>query len=264
MVASNRMKSVARLCCEENGSVLMECLVVLPIYFALLGGLFLIGEIVVNKMRVEIGDSVVTRLAADRMGLNAPLGDAMTYLFQEKFDGRGEYDVRQAHEEDDAAEVNFFATKYSGGVTLDLHLPDWIRGWLSLGNVMAEDSQRDRDENGGELKWAEVGENGDLTFFKSTANPFRAYVVHRMKPEDITSGNMVETMKTAYNRSRTTRDEVQDWDGVSAGEMIHRGILENVVRDGWLSYSPGDLSITVPNSGSVPNRVKRNLWMYGQ
>ena len=248
----------------------MECLVVMPIYFALLGGLFLVGEIVVNKMRVEIGDSVVTGLVADRIEVGIAPGDAMSYLFQDKIAGHGEFAV-DAVNRSGSNEINYFSTKYMGYVSYGLYLPEWVRGWLSLGNVVAEDAMRDKDENGNELDWERQGrwkpdasERTPLTFYETFADPFRAYVVHRMKPADIIDQGMARAMKTAYNRARTARDNVQDWDGVTAGEMIHRGILEKVAGDGWLSYNPGNLSIGVPNSGSVPNRVKRNLWMYGQ
>ena len=277
MAERGKMDSAARLLREAGGTVLMECIVVLPVYFALLGGLFLVGEIVVNKLRVEMGDSIVTGLAADRIVPGILPDDAMSYLFQEKIAGRGEYAV-DSSSGDGRNEINHFSAKYMGYVAFGVYMPDWVRGWLSLGNVMAEAKHRDKDENGGELDWENRGrwkdEDGDgiadadstpLVFYETFANPFRAYIVHRMKPSDVKDDTVKANMLTVYNRARTAGDAVQEWVGVTASKMFKADVLMKVISDDWIFNREAAIQETrVPTGDILGDDIPRVLSMYGQ
>lgn len=57
------------------GSILMEFVMVLPIYIFLFGAIFLIGEIGLNAVRISVGDRDVAMDAGDREGCSfAPFG----------------------------------------------------------------------------------------------------------------------------------------------------------------------------------------------
>lgn len=277
MSERGRMEWAVRLLREAGGTVLMECVVMLPMYFALLGGLFLVGEIAVNNMRVEMGDSIVTGLAADRIAPAIIPDDAMTYLFQEKISGHGDYEV-DSDSGSGNNEVNHFSAKYMGFVSFGLYLPDWVRGWLSLGNVMAEEKHRDKDETGGELDWDSKGrwkdEDGDgipdpestpLVFYDTFANPFRAYIVHRMKPADVKDVVVEYNMRTAYNRARTAGDAAQGWDGVMAADMLKTDVFMNVISDDWIFNREASIQeSSVPQGNLFGDDIPRVLSKYGQ
>lgn len=86
----------------RHGSILMEFVLVLPIYIFLLGALFLIGEIGLNAIRISSGDRDVAMDAGDRGGYslspfrNRQMGeeksnvssvDDSTYRVDENFQG---------------------------------------------------------------------------------------------------------------------------------------------------------------------------------
>ena len=135
---------------RQKGSVLMEFLVVLPLYFALIGGLFFVGELIVNRVRLQIGDFAVTWMGADRFSDAQLCTSSMGFLFEEKFDGLGRYFV---NESEDDAKVNRFCALHLGGVDLDIRMPQWIRGMLFMQDAVTRTNEDYDDSN---PKWDEL------------------------------------------------------------------------------------------------------------
>ena len=86
---------------DRRGSILMEFVLVLPIYILLLGGLFLLGDMGLMALRISTGDRDVSMDAGDRLGhsmgafllqqmkeeAGKVLPDSRTYRANEKFNG---------------------------------------------------------------------------------------------------------------------------------------------------------------------------------
>lgn len=247
-----------------SGTVLMEWVVMLPIYFSLLSGCFLLGEMIVNKIRLQVGDHTVTWLVGDRMGQqNITPEEAMTYLFSEKFDGNGRFRVDRGT---DVEAMNHFATIYRGGVKFDLALPDWILGPLDLGNVMSEESSRDVDAEGRAFLWSRDAANVPLFALEDeNGRHLRSYSLHRVKPMDFLPDDdaMYAQTKNDYNRARTAPVDIQEWAGVDAGSMLANGIFVNVLGDNWIEDAGQPIS-TANVSGDPPSAMQRFLHEFGQ
>lgn len=247
-----------------SGTVLMEWVVMLPIYFSLMGGCFLLGEIIVNRIRLQIGDHAVTWLVGDRMGQqNITPEGAMSYLFSEKFDGNGKFRVDRGT---DSEAMNHFATIYRGGVKFDLALPDWILGPLDHGNIMAEESSHYIDAEGRSFLWSRDAAN--VTLFAQedeSGRHLRSYSLHRVKPMDFLPDDtaMYEQTKNDYNRARTAPVDIQEWAGVDAGSMLANGFLVNVLGDNWIE-DVGQSIDTTKISGDKPSVMQRFLHEFGQ
>ena len=87
---------------SRHGSILMEFVLVLPIYIFLFGAIFLIGEIGLNAVRISTGDRDVAMDAGDRRDFsldpfkkrqmgeekdNISSDDSRTYRADENFNG---------------------------------------------------------------------------------------------------------------------------------------------------------------------------------
>ena len=255
---------MSRMLKSCSGTVLMEWVVMLPIYFSLLGGCFLLGEMIVNRIRLQIGDHAVTWFVGDRMGQqNITPEDAMSYLFSEKFDGNGKFRVDRGT---DSEAMNHFATIYRGGVKFELALPDWILGPLDLGNVMAEEQSRDIDRNGNAFLWSRDAAN--VTLFAQeddSGKHLRSYSLHRVKPMDFLPEDnaMYAQTKNDYNRARTAPVDIQEWAGIDAGSMLANGIFVNVLGDNWIE-DVGQSIDTTNVSGDKPTVMQRFLHDFGQ
>ena len=246
------------------GTVLLECVVMLPVYFALMSGCFLLGEMIVNRIRLQVGDHAITWLVGDRMGQSdiTPEG-AMSYLFAEMFDGRGKFRVDRGT---DSEAMNHFATIYRGGVKFDLALPDWILGPMDLGNIMAEERFRDTDSDGADFTWSR--DASVVAIFAQeddSGKHLRSYSLHRVKPADFLpeDRDMYAEVKQDYNRARTQRVDIQEWEGVDAGSMLANGILSNVVGDNWIE-DVGNPIDTTAVAGDPPSASRRMLFDFGQ
>lgn len=241
----------------------MECLVVLPLYFTLFGGLFFVGELMVNRLRLQVGDRVATWFGSDRFGLNADVADdfGMGYLFQEKFSGEGEIEVRIADRDDDA--INHYAALFKGGITkLNIHMPGWITGCLAMQSIISGDKDMVVNEQGDaqDLDWAH---QGDFRYFDGHPNNFRSWSIHRTKASDFGSDSEAYAeQRDKYNRARTTPVENQEWEGKWAVALLTDGTLINVISDKWLNNV--DSEEPPPKLTSVGSSVKRVLADFGQ
>lgn len=61
----------SRVVLRSRGSILMEFVLVLPIYIFLFGALYLVGDMGLNAIRISVGDRAVAMDAGDRTGRSA-------------------------------------------------------------------------------------------------------------------------------------------------------------------------------------------------
>ncbi|MGN0833644.1 MAG: hypothetical protein ACI4RD_08370 [Kiritimatiellia bacterium] len=216
----------------------MECIVVLPLYLALFGGLFFLGEVAVNRLRMKVGDFSVTWMGGDRHGVEVSGDDrfGMEYLFQERFDSKGSYSVWEAQYANGSGtavnKINYHSALYQGCVDFTVGIPDWIRGLLFAQTAMtgAEDGLPDVDGPPGVREWDAVNE---VAIFGGDSYP-RSVSIHRIRPATLQDPSFAAVLRTNYNRARTGGDAEMDWPAKRAQVMLADNTLLNVIADSWI------------------------------
>lgn len=229
----------------------MEFVLVAPLYFILLGGLFIVGDLTMNNVRRHMGDHFVTWVGGSRF---CPV-DENGYRTSEKVqsilkplydlsiggavDGVGfKVDCEDKASGDD--ELNYFMRFYMGRVRkLPVAMPDWARGMLSM-----EESLSGKDV---------VDEYATVTLEQK--NYFRSYSFHRLALSGIDGGDPVVDQNS---RSRL----------VPASSLVQSGYLGNVIAEGWASELDDDGRAPIPSRdalspGSDVNH-SRALGMFGE
>ena len=220
-------------CC---GSVLMEFVLVAPLYFALLGGLFFVGELTLNRVRMHIGDHTGTWLGATRL-MWSPVdsdgeslkGNAIAKLLQEKLffetmELTGRIWVDQVQ---DAGKINSFMAMYKGGVDkLSVSLPDWARGMLFM-----QDAVSDQD-------MTELMTKQSYTYFSDGNDSFRAFSFHRFAP--LYEGD------TPWNPGTGIAGDRAD----SAVNLVD-GVLANIIPSKWICNASDDDGVSTEAASSA-------------
>ena len=231
----NAVKSKVRHRMGTRGSVLMEFVIVAPLYFLLLGGLFLIGDLSLNRIRMHIGDQLATWVGASRfcpvnpgVGKDRDSVDRLVALLfgkevgaeigadgKLKTDGVRWFDV-EAYPVGDG---NGFVQSFRGGVTkLPIKVPPWVSGMFNMQDMMT----------GGGTGARFV----DPVFFGG--DTYRSYVVHRL-PVAGMDDDSEPPDDDCCNRSRK----------IPARDVVYAGYVGNVVSEGW----------SVIGGGSAPNAL---------
>lgn len=208
----------------RHGSVLMEFVIVAPLYFALLGGLFFVGELMLNRFRLMVGDHVGTWLAGTRLmerdGENDAIGPLLqNYLFRDTLELAGNIVVER-----DPDRLSYFMALYKGGIKeLSVSVPDWVRGMHYMYQCFSGN------------------DNSDLTTKRTydylKGEDFRrSFSFHRIAP-----------WAEGYNRA------------ASAAELVGNEILSNVLGDNWIlsesELSEGRVSQESETSGQVTRQL---------
>ena len=188
---------------KHRGSVLMEFVIVAPLYFLLLGGMFYVGEFLLNRVRINIGDnfltwSVATRLKSAEMPITSYLEN---WLFSESLEkARLTVDLSS-----NSSEVNQFCGLFKGGIDrVEIGIPVWAMGMLTMhkimvGQMLSEDDTAAR-----------------FDFFDENESNVRAVCLHRFNELDAAPG---------YSRSKD----------IPARDLLPQNNLANVISDGWIN-----------------------------
>lgn len=204
---------------SDRGSVLMEFIIIAPIYFLLLGGLFMVADLAVNKIRMHIGDELVTWLGASRFcpqdgaGKRDPskVADSLKPIFERSIGGAiiG-FKVSSTR---DALQLNDFMSCYSGGIVkLPVRIPEWVRGMMSMADMMsgkADSEWRNRSEVEMDCDYERI----------------RVFHRHALSGIDLPSD-----LDDPVSRDRN----------ISARDMIVRGYLVNVIDGSWIHLAEGN------------------------
>lgn len=200
----------------------MEFVVVAPLYFALLGGMFFVGEMALNRFRLLVGDHAGTWLAGtrlmDKSGGGDPIGALMqNFLFLDTHELAGAISVEPSPDR-----LNYFMSMYSGGIKrLSVSVPNWMRGMLYMHQALSGGDMRDLREK--------------RTYdFLSSEDFHRSFSFHRNP-----------SWPASHNRS------------APAADIVGNDILMNVLYDSWIL---SDSSVPASSStGSGIGAVTRAL-----
>ena len=133
----------------ESGAVLMETVIVIPLYMILLGGIFWIGDLMVARQRLVVADRYVAwnkGLRYDDKGQT----DAGTVrrLFFSQADGSANPYQRPTASDGRIDAVYDWSHKASGQVRLDMRMPEWTRYLFNAGQVMYDSGVPDEQASG--------------------------------------------------------------------------------------------------------------------
>lgn len=211
---------------SESGSVLMEFVIVAPLYFLLLGGLFMVGGLMLNRIRMHVGDHLVTWVGGSRFcptdydsatGETRRSPEKVKSLTSQLFgvpiggmslDDEG-FEVKLS--DDNLEKVNDFMGLYFGGITrLPVDIPAWIRGMMGMQGAMATD---------GNSEW----------FLMDTAEYGcgyeRAFSFHRMSLDFDSEKGISGNYRSKF---------------ISAADVATRGYLESVLNERWIGGGSSD------------------------
>ena len=185
----------------ERGSVLMEGVLVLPLYLMLLGALFIVGDLAMGRLALLAGERAVTWLAGDRFG-NDPDPAVQAAMDVSSMTLEGGEAVEAVRGEKRIG--NHWLDAYQGYIVLGVHVPYWVE----LAN--ADHGTRPREGAG----------NGEL--------PFRDGYV--LPDEDTGGGNR-------YWRScvvRRLEDAGEAYDRSASAVQLLANVERNVVGEPWV------------------------------
>lgn len=218
----------------REGSVLMEFVIVAPLYLVLLAGLFAVADLAVSRIRLHISDHFVTWVGGSRF---CPLGEdglrdgtlvqsQLRTLYDESIGGPlQENFFKVDSDRDDGTKINAFMGLYKGGVRILLvNVPSWVRGMMSSQDVVM---------NTGEdpMLGSTVGFSCDYE---------RSFCFNRFG-------------------LASTPDFNRDRNAVSAQDVATCGYLNNVVSDSWISQvgdGTGSPSMSITVAQELPNGRK--------
>ena len=209
---------------KRRGSVLMELVVVLPLYFLLFGGVFMLGGVALSRIRMHLGDHLVTWVGGSRFCPTNEQGQKDPDKVRELVDQIFGCAIGGIAKDDDGFEVrwdsegawavNDFMGMYYGGVTrLPVNVPSWIRGMMGMGGVMFES---------GTPGWL-IAETSVFS-----CGRFRSYSFHRLSLPGIDNGG--DPSGTLTSRAKS----------VPAKDVATRGYLETVLGETWIGLGESD------------------------
>ncbi len=217
----------------------MEFILVAPLYFALLGGMFYVGELALNRIRLHVGDHCGTWLAACRFmdkpteawdAAGNPIDPIGTLLREHLFGETMELSngAIWVDRVEDAYRFNHFMAFFKGGVDhLAVSMPDWARGMLFMSEATTGGEER---ENLDTKLYYRYNENAP--------EPYRSYSFHR------------DSLTWPFNYDRSA----------PAISLVSQNILMNVLQDPWVCNIDGQLpqgSISNESGGTVSRILSR-------
>lgn len=224
---------------SSRGSVLMEFIIVAPLYFLLLGGMFILGDAALNRIRLHIGDRCVTWAGGDRRFQRfedcvQQLRDAIEPMFVYSIDAQNP-EFRVAREVGDSSQFNSFCAFYMGAVNeLILSIPSWAQGMRDMPEVMANDYDSEA-----------------VSTTEFDCDYYRSFSFHRLWLRGVDDAE--PNADDAFCRSRL----------LSANDMVSRGVLENVLAERWIG-SAAEPQINTPLRGSSQMAKQRILGDFGE
>lgn len=199
---------------EERGSVLMEGLLVLPLYLVLLGALFVVGDLAMGHQTLMSAERSVTWLAYDRFADHGETG--MGKMLASFLGPRWKEHLRNWKVEEDGEGFrprpgNRWQNGYQGKGRLQVDVPYWSK----VANAGQIAQSRGRMPSADELEF----EDGyDLP----GAAGWRSYVIRR-RP---------------VKRGAWFKEEWVFFDRSADGESLAAYVMDNTVSEPWLL--PGD------------------------
>ena len=123
----------------EQGSILMETVIAIPLYMIMLGGILWIGDLIVTRQQLVIADRYVAwnkGLRYDDRG-QTDAGTVHRLFFSEANGSPSQYH-RPTSSDGKIDQAYDWSHKASGQVRLDMRMPEWTRYLFNAGQVMYE------------------------------------------------------------------------------------------------------------------------------
>lgn len=199
---------------REQGSVLMEFLIVAPLYLLLLGGLLLSNDMLRLKNKILMLDEFVTVVNTHRSmqgnrdaarnrvdetwGTFAPDSVQVSNILADEYEG-----------DEGGASSNNWGSLYAGRIDAEYRLPSTINSLLSVQRIVFG------DEN-----------------YSAPPQTFRFYA----NPRTGAFPSNKECRFHVVQRHWSPGSGSEEYDrGVQAEELVCGGIAENTAQDGWIS-----------------------------
>ena len=233
----------------RRGSVLMEFVVVAPLYFVLLGGLFIVADLMVNRIRMHIGDHLVTWVGGSRYcpaegpdGESAAdfLSGTVKTLFERSIGGPPGNDFSVMRETASGVDANaFMALNYGSVNALPVKMPSWARGMFAMqeattGDALSEMATQD-------VVWYDC-------------DYFRSFSYHRLALTGIDTGI---DPADVYSRARD----------IPMAHTLLSGNLNDLLDDEWIALEKDDdggTSTTSPGVDESGFPIRRALVQFGE
>lgn len=122
---------------ERRGSILLETVLVIPLYMILLGGIFWIGDLILARQQLVIADRYIAWNKGMRHSEKGKTDEGTVHrLFFTDADGALSRYHRPTASDRRIDEVFDWSHKASGQVRLDMRMPEWTRYLFNAGQVM--------------------------------------------------------------------------------------------------------------------------------
>jgi Flp pilus assembly protein TadG len=117
---------------DENGSILLETVIAVPLFMLLIGGIMWSGQLIYDKQKLVIADRYVVWNAGNRYAQNNnnAQSDVQNRFFP---DATAESVTVPAPQKSDSANWSYSVQSH---VKLDVTMPDWTRGMLLADAIM--------------------------------------------------------------------------------------------------------------------------------
>jgi hypothetical protein len=131
------INKICQRCGDDRGSLLMETLLVIPLYLVLIGGIFWLGELMLAKQKLVVADRYAAWNLGNRhrdgVGPQTIQNELQQSLFPANRVGQQPIEsvvTKQAGEGTD------WSGPVGATVKLKMTMPSWTKGWLYLAQVL--------------------------------------------------------------------------------------------------------------------------------
>ena len=237
------MKHLTRPSSSESGSVLMEFILVAPLYMLLFGGLLLTSEVLLLKNKVMMLDSFVTISGTHRLmqGDQSAQNKQIKSIFAAFMPGSVSSPNRVGtlyEQADGNILANHWNAVFGGRIDVEYKMPTLIYEALSLQCIMFGNEADPPLQTS--FKFYPDPKTGN--FPGEEAREYRYHLVQRSW--------MPDTGEKAYDRA------------VSAKKLVQNNVMSNVLGDGWL-FTKGEIT-SVEDSDSETDEYKQSLGEYAE
>ena len=166
-----KLSKIHRLIRENKGSVLMEFILVAPVYFALWGGLFTVGELLLLNNRITVADRnmgyIIPYLSENSPETQGKMLKVMINLtgknvaeYEEADLGYEAFTFKKVNNSASVITETNWGTMYATALTVrGVELPSFINGMLAVISVLSGDDVKNEDfvYSLGELQEEQLG-----------------------------------------------------------------------------------------------------------
>ncbi len=171
---------------KQEGSVLLETVIAIPLFMILLGGIMWIGDLMVTRQQLVIAD----RYAVWNDGCRYQPGGIEPGTIHQRFFDSSEH-RRPTKVETEKKEYDW-SLEDQGIVQLKMNMPDWTRFMFNAGNIMFESGVPEEEMN---LIGRSMG-GGHVVLMRTKAEADSGYIRNRYGVDE--SGEVTKKWRDIY------------------------------------------------------------------